>query len=97
MDETPVATCMLAVVPNLASGARPFGVIEHVVTLSNQRKRGYARLVLEYALEKAWLGGCYKVVLLSGVHRTEAHELYESVGFVGDIERGFVARPTNAA
>jgi GNAT superfamily N-acetyltransferase len=95
-EDTLAATCMLAIIPNLASGARPFGVIEHVVTLLAHRKRGYARLVLEHALEKAWSAGCYKVILLSGVRRTEAHKLYESVGFVGDVERGFVAKPPNA-
>jgi GNAT superfamily N-acetyltransferase len=94
-DGTLVATCMLALVPNLASGARPFGVIEHVVTLPGHRKRGYARLVLEHALTTAWSHGCYKVMLLSGVRRTDAHQLYESVGFVGDVERGFVAKPPN--
>jgi GNAT superfamily N-acetyltransferase len=88
-----VATCMLAVIPNLASGARPFGIIEHVVTLSTRRKRGFARLVLEHALARAWSRGCYKVVLLSGAQRTEAHRLYESVGFSGDVERGFVVKP----
>jgi Acetyltransferase (GNAT) family len=44
------ATCMLAVVPNLAGGARPFGVIEHVVTLSQFRRQGLARLVQRFAL-----------------------------------------------
>jgi GNAT superfamily N-acetyltransferase len=88
-----VATCMLAAIANLAHGARPFGVIEHVVTLPAHRRRGYARLVLEHALARAWSRGCYKVMLLSGMQRGEAHELYESVGFVGSIERGFVAKP----
>lgn len=92
-DQLLVATCMLATIPSLANGARPFGVIEHVVTLPSHRRRGYARLVLEHALAKAWSRGCCKVVLLSGAQRTEAHKLYESVGFKGDIERGFVARP----
>jgi GNAT superfamily N-acetyltransferase len=87
------ATCMLAIIPNLANDARPFGVIEHVVTLSTEWRRGYARLVLEQALDLAWARSCYKVMLLSGAKRTEAHELYESVGFLGDVERGFVARP----
>src|SRR6478609_5506423 len=45
-EKTLTATCMLAVVPSLASGARPFGVIEHVVTHSGFRRRGHARLVL---------------------------------------------------
>lgn len=87
------ATCMLAVIPNLASGARPFGVIEHVVTLAARRGKGYARLVLEHTLELAWSQGCYKVLLLSGAQRTEAHRLYESVGFNGNVEQGFVAKP----
>ena len=90
------ATCMLALVPNLASGARPFGVIEHVVTLSRFRRQGLARLVLQFALDLAWTKNCYKVILLSGAPRTEAHRLYESVGFRGDVERGFVAKPNPA-
>jgi GNAT superfamily N-acetyltransferase len=92
-DDVLVATCMLAVIQNLASGARPFGVLEHVVTLAAFRQQGFARILLRYALELAWSKGCYKVMLLSGAERTEAHRLYESVGFRGDIERGFVAKP----
>src|SRR5262245_41770011 len=49
-DGALTATCMLALVPNLASGARPFGVVEHVVTLREFRRRGHARLVLNHAL-----------------------------------------------
>ncbi|WP_137940275.1 GNAT family N-acetyltransferase [Chitinivorax sp. B] len=92
-----VATCTLVTIPNLASGARPYGVIEHVVTLSAHRGKGYARIVLDQALSLAWSLGCYKVMLLSGAQRIEAHKLYESVGFNGDIERGFVAKPTGTA
>jgi GNAT superfamily N-acetyltransferase len=93
VDATLAATCMLATIPNLAAGARPFGVIEHVITLASHRRRGFARQVLERALASAWARGCYKVMLLSGAQRGDAHELYESVGFVGDVERGFVAKP----
>ena len=91
-----VATCMLGVIPNLASGARPFGVIENVVTLSAHRGRGYARAVLEHTLALAWSCGCYKVMLLSGAQRIEAHKLYAAVGFDGDVEHGFVAKPKGA-
>jgi GNAT superfamily N-acetyltransferase len=96
-DGTLTATCMLALVPNLASGTRPFGVIEHVVTLPKFRRRGHGRLVLQYALNLAWSKCCCKVVLLSGENRVQAHRLYESVGFIGGVERGFVARPPSAA
>ena len=93
VDAMLAATCMLAIVPNLAAGAKPFGIIEHVVTLASHRRHGYAKLVLEQALTSAWSRGCHKVLLLSGTQRAEAHGLYESVGFDGDIERGFVAKP----
>lgn len=88
------ATCMLATIPNLASGGRRIGVIEHVITAAAFRRRGLARQVLRHALALAWeRQGCCKVLLLSGVAREEAHGLYESVGFRGDVERGFVAKP----
>ncbi len=96
VGQTLVATCMLAIIPNLACGAKPFGIIEHVVTLSTRRGRGYGRRVLEHALNVAWSERCCKVVLLSGTQRTDAHRLYESVGFVGNVESGFVAKPTGA-
>lgn len=95
VDGQPAATCLLALVPNLASGGRPFAVIEHVVTLASHRGRGLGRAVLRHALDHAWSRDACKVMLLSGVQRAEAHRLYESVGFRGDVERGFVAkRPT---
>jgi GNAT superfamily N-acetyltransferase len=86
-------TCMLAIIPNVASGGRPFGVIEHVVTLPAFRSRGLGQSVLRHALDFAWAHGCYKAMLLSGAERTQAHRLYEAVGFRGDVERGFVAKP----
>lgn len=95
-DGALAATCMLAIVPNFAAGGQPFGVIEHVVTLSRFRRRGLARKVLLFAMHLAWSRDCYKVVLLSGAQRSEAHALYESVGFRGDVERGFVAKPASA-
>src|SRR4051812_7527913 len=60
------ATCMLGIIPSLAMGARPFGIIEHVITLPEARGNGYGKAVLTYALESAWQSSCYKVMLLSG-------------------------------
>jgi len=92
-DEEVASTCMLATLANLASGGRPIGVIEHVVTAARFRRRGLSRRLLEFALMEAWQAGCCKVMLLSGMQRSEAHGLYEAVGFKGDVERGFVAKP----
>ncbi|HZY17536.1 MAG TPA: GNAT family N-acetyltransferase [Ramlibacter sp.] len=87
------STCMLALIPNFASGGRPIGLIEHVVTLSTLRGQGFAGAVLRHALHLAWSDDCCKVVLLSGAQRVDAHRLYESLGFRGNIERGFVVKP----
>ncbi|XZG70459.1 GNAT family N-acetyltransferase [Chitinibacteraceae bacterium HSL-7] len=86
------ATCMIALVPNLASGGRPFGVIEHVVTLEACRGQGLAKAVLQAALDFAWEQRCCKVLLLSGAARETAHCTYLSLGFDGDAERGFVIK-----
>lgn len=91
------ATCMLALVANLASDARPIGVIEHVITSAAFRRLGLAEACLRLALDEAWRLGCCKVVLLSGAQRPQAHRVYEKVGFDGDAERGFVIkRPASA-
>lgn len=86
------ATCTLAFLPNFASAGRPIGVIEHVITGERFRRRGLARAALAFALDEAWAMDCCKVFLLSGSQRTEAHRLYESVGFVGGRELGFVRK-----
>jgi GNAT superfamily N-acetyltransferase len=88
-----VSSCNLTIVPNLTRGARPFGVIENVVTHPDYRRRGFAQAVLEYALDDAWRSGCYKVMLLSSADRDVAHILYEKVGFKKGVKTGFVAKP----
>jgi GNAT superfamily N-acetyltransferase len=87
-----IATCNLTIVPNLTRGARPFGVIENVVTHPDFRRQGIAQAVLDRAIETAREAGCYKVMLLSGVGRTGAHALYEKVGFSKDTKLGFDLR-----
>lgn len=85
------ATCNLTIIPNLTYNLRPYGLIENVVTHADYRRRGLGRLVMEAALSTAWEAGCYKVMLLSGVGRAEAHRFYESMGFHGDKKAGFIA------
>lgn len=90
------ATCQLAVIPTLTNGGRPFAIIEHVVTASGFRRQGLSQQVLERALALAWAQDCYKVMLLSGEGRTEAHRLYEKLGFKAGIEKGFVIKQAEA-
>ena len=86
-----VATCTLAVVPNLTQGCRPFGVIENVVTRPDRRRRGYGRAVLRHALAHAWDRGCYKVMLMTGRRNEATYRFYESAGFDRHAKQAFVA------
>ncbi len=76
-----VSTCTLAIIPNLSRGARPYGVIENVVTHADHRRTGLSRAVPHAALDKAWIANCYNVLLATG-SRTEATlRFYEKAGF----------------
>ncbi len=86
------ASAMLVLAHNLAYGGRPFAVLEHVITASAFRGRGLAKAVIQQCLDIAWAANCAKVMLLSGSARPQAHALYQSLGFVGDTERGFVLK-----
>jgi len=78
---TPVASCTLVVVPNLTRDARCYALIENVVTHAGYRRRGLSQAVLKAALDTAWAGGCYKVMLASGSREEGTLLFYERAGF----------------
>lgn len=87
-----VATCVLVIVRNLTRGARPYGLIENVVTHKDHRQKGYGRMVLEKALAIAQEHRCYKVMLMTESHNIAAHKFYESCGFRKGEKTGFQYR-----
>lgn len=91
------STCMLAYAESLAHAGKPFAVMEHVVTAEALRGRGIGRALVAHALAYAWTQNCYKVMLLSGAQRSEAHRVYLALGFDGDAERGFVVKPSTSS
>ena len=92
-DGEPVASCVLFVLPNLSRGARPFGLVENVVTRRDRRNRGHATALLGHALAFAWAAGCYKVMLLTGRTDPGVHRLYAKAGFRAGVKTGYVAYP----
>ncbi|GAA5783965.1 GNAT family N-acetyltransferase [Chitiniphilus shinanonensis] len=87
----PVATCTLLIVPNLTRGARPYGLIENVVTLPQWRRQGHARAVLDAALSTAWAANCYKVMLSTSAREPGVIDFYRRCGFRDGVKTGFVA------
>jgi GNAT superfamily N-acetyltransferase len=80
-DDVIVSTCTLIVIPNLTRVGQPYALIENVVTVADQRGRGYGRATLQHAVSSAWDHGCYKVMLLTGSTAPETLGFYRSAGF----------------
>jgi GNAT superfamily N-acetyltransferase len=88
-----VSSCTMAIIPNLTRGARPYGLIENVVTHRDYRKRGYGTQVLQHALQVAWNQDCYKVMLMTGRKDEATLRFYQRAGFKRGIKTGFIAYP----
>ncbi|WP_300029805.1 N-acetyltransferase [uncultured Roseobacter sp.] len=86
-----VAMLTLHLLPNVTWSARPYALIENVVTRGDQQRRGFGRRVMQAALEAAWDADAYKVMLLTGQKRG-ARGFYESVGFSAEDKHAMVAR-----
>jgi len=88
-----VSTCTLTIIPNLTRSARPYGLIENVVTHPDFRRQGIATALLRFALQLAWTEGCYKVMLLTSRKDPATLRFYEQAGFQAGVKTGFIATP----
>ena len=86
-----IAAVMLAIIPNLTRGARPFGVVQNVIVHPEHRGRGIGISLMRAVNEFAWERDCYQILLQTG--RTETHGFYERAGYRSDLKTGFVAKP----
>jgi len=88
-----VSSCFLVIIPNLARGGRPYGLIENVITHQAYRKKGYGASLLKHVLNVAWKNDCFQVLLLTGNINEKVFRFYEKIGFKRGIKEGFVALP----
>jgi ribosomal protein S18 acetylase RimI-like enzyme len=52
-----------------------------MIVTAAARRSGAGTALMRHLIERARTDGCHKVQLLSGKHRTEAHEFYRRIGF----------------
>jgi GNAT superfamily N-acetyltransferase len=88
-----VSTCTLTIIPNLTRSARPYGLMENVVTHPEFRRQGIATSLLSFGLQLAWKEGCYKVMLLTSRKDEATLRFYEQAGFQAGVKTGFIATP----
>ena len=62
----PLSMATLHVLPNMTFGARPYALVENVVTLRSHQGQGLGRQVMQAVVQAAWDAGAYKIMLLTG-------------------------------
>jgi GNAT superfamily N-acetyltransferase len=87
-----LASRTLVIVPNVTRDARPYGLIENVVTRADARRRGLGHDILKVALETAWTADCYKVMLMTGRDDEGTFRFYEGAGFERGSKTAFQIR-----
>ena len=87
-----VSSCVCVVVPNLTRGARPYALVENVVTHRDHRGRGYATRCLARAREIAKAAGCYKLMLLTSAKDAATLDFYRRAGYDDGEKTGFILR-----
>lgn len=85
-----VSACNACIVPNLTRGARPYALVENVVTLSTFRRQGYGASAMRALLDRCWARDCYKVMLMSALQRSEVYGFYVALGFDPRRKQAFV-------
>lgn len=86
-DGIPVSTCCLTIIPSITHDARPFALIEYVVTDKSHRRTGAGKACLDYAKQLATQQNCYKIMLVTG--RPDAHPFYKACGYSKEGKTAF--------
>ena len=90
VGEALASACNATVIANLTRGARPYALIENVVTDEKFRRRGIGAQVMRALMDRCWERGCYKVMLMSNAGRAPVWGFYEALGFDRNAKQAFV-------
>ena len=84
-----VGSLMGVLTKELFGECKPFMVIENVVVSDECRRMGIGKMLMDRMEAIARENECTVMMLISSMHRKEAHLFYESIGFSGDVGKGF--------
>lgn len=90
IDNKIVSSVTVVVIKNLTRGMRPYALIENVVTHRKHRCKGYARALMQKAVDIAERRGCYKIMLLTGAKNKNILKFYEQCGFNCNDKTAFI-------
>jgi GNAT superfamily N-acetyltransferase len=85
-----VSSCVCVVILNLTRNARPYALIENVVTHPDYRQRGLASACLDYAKQIAQKENCYKIMLLTGAKDEATLNFYRKAGYNSSDKTAFI-------
>ena len=85
-SKTIVGTMQLSFIPGIARTGMWRGQIEAVRVLKKYRNTGLGRRMLCWGVERCKERGCGMVQLTTDKKRTNAHQFYNSIGFVASHE-----------
>jgi GNAT superfamily N-acetyltransferase len=78
--EEVLGTADLLIAANLTHHGKPWAMVENVIVAERARRGGVGRALMGRLIELAAAAGCYKVQLLSGRQRVQAHAFYRDLG-----------------
>lgn len=81
IDGDVVGSADLIISPNLSHRALPYAIVENVIVVESMRRKGIGRKLIQHMIDLARQNRCYKISLSSNKKRTNAHNLYQSLGF----------------
>ena len=87
-----VSSVTLVIIKNLTLQMKPNAIIENIVTLPPYRNKGYARLLLNKAIEMAKEKNCYSIMFVSGSKNDENLKFYINSGFSNTEKAAFVMK-----
>jgi ribosomal protein S18 acetylase RimI-like enzyme len=86
-----VSSCNISIIKNLTRSARPYALIENVITHPDYRNKGFGTSVLKKAVEIAQENNCYKVMLMTSRKDEKTIGFYEKAGFMKE-KTAFIVR-----